>query len=400
MKQKKSLYRQMSIDISNNASIQSVSDWYRDIYNDYENLNVGNIIHEFTSYCKKNKYVQAKENLQLHAGAVLFLESVLHIHQHFSILNIERMCLGAYTVPSIVESVHKYIDYKYDILNEPADGQIIKCIVDNDDTRILLVTHADLGLVIHKTFSGVMVSNRSRYKDLLIVSKSALMEIRTATMVDDDNFLLVPINRIHRQGANITIIYRYCPFSVIDIYIKQPSRNIIVNHMLQLCCAVKYLHHNGIAHRDIKVDNIRINSMNDMVLIDYDSSKHIQSAEDANISCTLPMYTICNRPPEIINNNHYDIYKSDIWALGCVFAALCNNGRYVFTGNTEISMKKAIDDAMEGSEVLTQSYVLNKLCNVLPGDGVKLLQHMMHMNPTMRPTIEDVHTSILAFIIK
>ena len=49
-------------------------------------------------------------------------------------------------------------------------------------------------------------------------------------------------------------------------HIQEPQ---VGNIFIQLTCAVRYLHMNHIAHRDIKPDNVLISSNGDAVLTDF-----------------------------------------------------------------------------------------------------------------------------------
>jgi serine/threonine protein kinase len=90
----------------------------------------------------------------------------------------------------------------------------------------------------------------------------------------------------------------------------------------QLCSAVCHLHNRGICHRDIKLQNILLDSSNDrnaqVKLIDFGYSVRYVGA--------CPMRTTVGTPytcaPEVIRECYDE--KCDIWSVGvCVFIMLC-----------------------------------------------------------------------------
>jgi serine/threonine protein kinase len=90
----------------------------------------------------------------------------------------------------------------------------------------------------------------------------------------------------------------------------------------QLASAIAHLHTRGIAHRDIKLQNILIDSTNDrnaqIKLIDFGYS--------ARFVGNLPMKTKCGTPyttaPEVLRESYDE--RCDVWSCGvCVYIMLC-----------------------------------------------------------------------------
>uniref|UniRef100_A0A0K0FWW7 Serine/threonine-protein kinase kin-29 (inferred by orthology to a C. elegans protein) n=1 Tax=Strongyloides venezuelensis TaxID=75913 RepID=A0A0K0FWW7_STRVS len=91
----------------------------------------------------------------------------------------------------------------------------------------------------------------------------------------------------------------------------------------QLVAAVAHCHLIGIAHRDIKLENIMVDGTNTLRLIDFGLS----SSKLTNL--TQPCGSLPYTAPEILAGQPYDGIKVDIWSVGvCLFIMLV--GKFPF----------------------------------------------------------------------
>lgn len=105
----------------------------------------------------------------------------------------------------------------------------------------------------------------------------------------------------------------------------------------QLLDALLFCHQNGVAHRDVKLDNIRINLVtNNIKLLDFGFAY----VENSNMNDELRCGSVDYAAPELISPDIWDIvnpYKSDVWSYGVVVYILthyqipyyCHKGTYI-----------------------------------------------------------------------
>lgn len=123
---------------------------------------------------------------------------------------------------------------------------------------------------------------------------------------------------------NDSIISDYYEYNLLDL-IKKKDLNLNINSLFfksliyYLVSSLDFLHSNNILHRDIKPDNIMINSNGEVKFIDFDLMKNIEKNKEPH---TKGIYTIYYRPAEILFGDTNYTYKADIWALGCVLAEI------------------------------------------------------------------------------
>lgn len=99
----------------------------------------------------------------------------------------------------------------------------------------------------------------------------------------------------------------------------------------QISEAFDYLHHRGIAHRDVKLDNILIEDKTNMIkVIDFGFAAFCSNTQKLKIFCGTPSYMA----PELVRKHEYDGRHVDMWALGVLLYALLA-GAFPFRGQNE-----------------------------------------------------------------
>ncbi|XP_021344811.1 serine/threonine-protein kinase Nek5-like [Mizuhopecten yessoensis] len=97
------------------------------------------------------------------------------------------------------------------------------------------------------------------------------------------------------------------------------GKEVIFEWFVQICLALKYIHSSNILHRDLKSQNIFLNSKRVIKLGDFGIARILRDhADHAMTTIGTPFYL----SPEICQRKPYN-HKSDLWAAGCVLYELC-----------------------------------------------------------------------------
>lgn len=86
----------------------------------------------------------------------------------------------------------------------------------------------------------------------------------------------------------------------------------------QIIMALGYCHSKSILHRDIKLDNILLDSNGEVKICDFGVSKIVKKDEIITEQCGTPAYIA----PEILRDRGYTGFAVDIWSAGVVLYAM------------------------------------------------------------------------------
>lgn len=91
---------------------------------------------------------------------------------------------------------------------------------------------------------------------------------------------------------------------------------------LQLCMAVQYLHNMDVAHRDLKCENLLLDTHYTLKVCDFGFSKTLTYRDGQMVLSETYCGTSSYAAPEILRGRPYDPKVSDVWSMGVVLYML------------------------------------------------------------------------------
>jgi serine/threonine protein kinase len=185
-------------------------------------------------------------------------------------------------------------------------------------------------------------------------------------------------------GGSLTSIMKTLPGCCLPISVVR----VYSNHMFQ---GLAYLHENGVAHRDIKGENILVSQdTGSAKLADFDQAKVVggsmtmRAAGVAGNAKTLAGTPFWIAPEVITQEDGYDPFKADVWSAGCTVAEM-------FTGRAPwlpMSTPMAIMYKLANTEGWPDAIPKDKA--QLGDDLYDFLEKCFHRDAKTRPSARDL----------
>ncbi|KAI1405253.1 Pkinase-domain-containing protein [Hypoxylon fuscum] len=119
-------------------------------------------------------------------------------------------------------------------------------------------------------------------------------------------------------------VMEYAPFDLFAIVMTgKMSKPEITCCFLQILSGVTYLHSYGLAHRDLKLDNVVVSQHGIMKIIDFGSAHVFRYPFETEI--VLASGVVGSDPylaPEVYDERKYDPQAVDIWSLAIIFCCM------------------------------------------------------------------------------
>ncbi|KAK9247818.1 kinase-like domain-containing protein [Lipomyces tetrasporus] len=149
----------------------------------------------------------------------------------------------------------------------------------------------------------------------------------------------------------------------------------------QLVGAIEFIHSQGIAHRDVKPENILLDADGNLMLSDFGFAtvfeRHGTRKQSTTICGSAPYCA-----PEVVSRKSYDSDLADIWSCGVALFVLlsgCTPWQWAVSHDPDYARYKK-------SKGKVKDYPWDRL----PGDVLSLLRKLMRENPRERMPLKNV----------
>lgn len=138
-----------------------------------------------------------------------------------------------------------------------------------------------------------------------------------------------------------------------------------------VCKAVKTLHEQGVAHLDIKPENILITNEGEVEICDFASASYLEKISSDKCFVCTPSYTA----PERFSTGKFDGAAADVWSLGILLHVLIT-GYFPFSNSSSVQYPRNLD--------------FNFVSSVATSACIDLIKSMLALDPAERPSLDQI----------
>ncbi|KAJ9151148.1 Serine/threonine-protein kinase 32C [Pleurostoma richardsiae] len=196
--------------------------------------------------------------------------------------------------------------------------------------------------IVERKDTGLSFALKYIRKDEVVRSESVRNIIRERRMLEHVNHPFICNLRYSFQD----IEYMYLVVDLMSggdlrfhISRKTFTEDAVRFWIAELGCALRYIHGQGIIHRDIKPDNVLLDADGHVHLTDFNVASDIVPGR----ILTSKSGTLAYLAPEVYSGKGYD-WRADWWSLGVLFYECIYNKR-PFEGNSETSLSNVVQQA-------------------------------------------------------
>jgi len=163
---------------------------------------------------------------------------------------------------------------------------------------------------------------------------------------------------------------------------------IVRTYFHQLIAGLEYIHSQGVAHLDLKLDNILLGNDMQLKIIDFDQA---QSTKDDVITSGG---TVCYRAPEVIDGSCSEMTAADIFSAGVMlFAFLARQFPFTEKEDPTATNVNCYSTFVNNNEHFWTGKIKQRGKNIFSGDFMDLVNGMCNDDALERYTISQIKSS-------
>lgn len=219
--------------------------------------------------------------------------------------------------------------------------------------------------------------------ELLFTFNSELIGVNQAlACLQDTKHVYIFQNKLDKDLKNITFK---------RIFLKR-SAKAKAAFIIKIAEALQSLHNKGIVHADVKLDNIMMNSDEDLFIIDMGMS----GIEGSKCLGGSPIYN----SPGKINSCKKNLLSHDIWAFAMVIVDLVGNINLLYAGRHEKCLTVQFESSCHTRIVNEVERQLKDFNPTFKATVTKMLSYSDENSPTIDTIIKEMKTAYPKEIVK
>jgi mitogen-activated protein kinase kinase kinase len=209
-------------------------------------------------------------------------------------------------------------------------------------------------------------------------------EIETMQHLDHPN--IVQYLGCERKEYSISIFLEYISGGSIGSCLRKHGKfeeSVVRSLTRQTLDGLSYLHAQGILHRDLKADNILLDTDGTCKISDFGISKRSDNIYGNDITNSM-QGSVFWMAPEVIRSQGLGYSaKVDIWSLGCVVLEM-------FAGRRPWSKEEAIGAIYKLGSLNQAPPIPDDVSNSVTAEAIGFMLDCFTINPGERPTAETL----------
>ncbi|XP_063079008.1 cGMP-dependent protein kinase 1 [Engraulis encrasicolus] len=221
----------------------------------------------------------------------------------------------------------------------------------------------------------VTTGNHGKYYAVKKVSKKYIVAKRQeAHMLFEKKILqliqcdfIVKMHAAFKDSRYIYMVMEFCQGGEIWTKLKEVGRFDEPVAVFVTACVVEafaYLHKKSIMYRDLKPENLLLDTRGYIKLVDFGFAKELTRGAKTYSFCGTPEYMA----PEIIQNQGHD-YAADFWSLGVLVYELLMGSPPFSSSEPQKIYSKILDGVLKYPPFMSEAArsLISKLCRPRPG---------------------------------
>ncbi|ETW04376.1 CAMK/CAMKL/MARK protein kinase [Aphanomyces invadans] len=254
---------------------------------------------------------------------------------------------------------------------------------------LLCVDNTTMAKVAVKCMSTQAIAKKRSIKGNHAVHEDATMERKVMHKLSDSGCHpnILQLLKDFQENGQDHLVLEYCSQGeLFDLVINCPNGRLSLKqsqeYFFQIASAVSFMHARGVAHCDLSLENVLVNSQGECKLCDFGLATDLHKVKVDAVGKFFYM------APEMYLKSCFAPGPADVWSLGIML--------FIMVTGTPL-FKKANDDdptfdyfQENGLRCMLAWWNMDHL---FPESVLDLLERMLEVNPTKRMTMQQLMAS-------